>query len=119
MAKVSLGNREVVWSGTLLVPDSEVGIIETTLGLWPLRIEIRFMPNEGSSPELSWQGSAGVGPLQMTFKGWKNPLGAAVKVPQLLGTTSDGRKFGFMASVYRVGDVSKIDFQLLWGGEYG
>jgi hypothetical protein len=111
-----LGNRQVVWNGTLIVPDGESARVETQLGGWPLKIVIFCYPNAKSS-EITWSGKENA--LELSFKGWTNSLLTGVRTAQKLGQTNDGRAFGFIATAQRAGQLTKIDFQILWGGSYG
>jgi len=107
-----IGNKDVVYTGSFLVPKGNDVWLNANVAGWQLKINVRF--EEGKQQELR------IRPVQdyaeITLFDWSNSLGTALVEPGTLGSHTDGRKLYFMISNFRIGETNKLDIQLLLGG---
>lgn len=110
-----IGDKEVVFHTTLIVPDGQIASFDAHIGDWKFKVTIEFKPEEGEKPAIQWKGEPDA--LHMIFKHWSS-ASTSTKVPFKLGILNDKTPFGFLAFNSRVGDTNRIDFHLLRGGIY-
>jgi hypothetical protein len=134
----TIGNRNLVFAGTFIVPDDEettlelelqvggtpapvwggVGFNSTTLRL---KVILKFidMPGTGGG-EVDWNFDAPT--FRFTFRGWKNPLGITLKKPMRAGTFAVGQgpktDFGFFIASQYLEPNNLVTFQVVTGGTY-
>lgn len=109
---IKIGNKELVFSQTFLIPKSQEVWFTTNISGWNLKVKIDF--KEGKKQEIK------VLPVEdyanIILINWNSSLGTALVEPGLLGSHNDGRKLYFMCSNFRIGETNKFDIQLLLGG---
>ena len=115
---MQIGDREIVHSCTLIVPEREQALISFAVGGWSINVEVAFEQGEDKEAE----GSMDVYPvdnnrLRMTFKNWNNPLGTATSQPIRIGNTNRKRELSFLATHWRIGTINRMDILFLLGAE--
>ena len=115
---ITIGNREVLFNRTFILPIGEEATFDTPIGPPGIRIVIKFESNppDQGQPGATWVFADQV--LRMTFKGWNNSLGTSLRKPAKLGDLADGRPFGFNIVHYLIGEVHFLTFELYAGGTY-
>lgn len=109
---VKIGDKQVVFQVSLVVPDKEIAAFDTP----EIKIEIQFHPEDKSDNRVSWRTANGI--LHMDFNGMDNPLGLAPTNPFRLGLSANGEALGFLFFHHRAGNMNRVDFLLLKGGQY-
>lgn len=112
---ITLGDKRVSLSQTLMVPDGTVVQIEHTITEGD-QVKLRFSFSPKAESGISWVTEGDF--LHMTFHGWNNALGTTMKSTAKIGATLDGRQIGFIATGYRIAETTVLHFQLLVGGSY-
>jgi hypothetical protein len=114
---ITVGNREVLFNRSFIIPIGEEAVFDTPIGAPGIKIAIRFDDNSSElSPGATWAFADKI--LRITFKGWKNSLGTALKKPAKLGDLGDGRPFGFNIVHYFIGEVHFVTLELYAGGTF-
>src|SRR5260370_28259085 len=118
---------------TLMVPDNKEAAFDAELWLggvpprFPggvgintmrvtLRISLRFEEGQG---DVTWNFDNNN--MNFVFRGWKNPLGNALKTPLKAGTLSKGIEkipFGFLVASYYLETINIVTLQIVTGGTY-
>jgi hypothetical protein len=113
---MKIGNREVVHTFSIIVPDKEDAWVDFNVGQWNINLRIYFTEDKGKDT-----GALSLEVLQdiphLNLINWRNALGTATIKPIELGTTSDGRQLSFMLTHWLIGETNKLDIQFLLGGE--
>lgn len=114
---IEIGERELAFSCTLLLADSQEVVINAPLDGWQLKITLVLYPQEEKGTNsVSWN-AVSDNHAKIEFRGWDNSLGTALKRPEKLGVTDTSRRLvSFMACNHKVGEINRLDFQLLLGG---
>ena len=107
-----IGNKQIVYTGSFLVPKEDDVWFSANVDGWQLKMNIRF--EEGKTQEVKIRVLQDY--AEITLIDWSNTLGTAFVEPVVLGTHKDGRKLYFMMSNFRIGETNKLDIQLLLGG---
>jgi hypothetical protein len=90
MKSVLIGNRTLVYSGTLILRDGESARLEIPfqegqfIGQETLKVELIFTNPAHADTSVNWQ-TLPDGSVRFTFIGWKSPVGTALKEPQSFG----------------------------------
>jgi hypothetical protein len=108
----TIGDKQVAFQITLVVPDGEIAAFDAA----GVKMEIQFHPSNNTDNRISWQTKVNV--LHMDFNGLDNSLGVAAKEAIRLGTAPTGEPLGFLFFHHRAGNMNRIDFLLLKGGQY-
>ena len=111
-----IGDKKVVSVFSLIAPDDVPSSVETVIDSQAIKLKLHFHPNDGDQPRIDWQPEGEY--LNIYFRGWKNSLGTATEKPVKIATDPSGKILGFMVAHWRIGNVNRIDFQLLLGGNY-
>jgi len=110
MAKI--GNHEIVYSETFLVPSGKDIWFTANISGWSVTVNVTF--EEGEKQEITVRPVSDHAHIKLV--NWNNSLGTALVEPAILGTHQDGRKLYFMVVNYRIGQTNRLDIQLLLGG---
>jgi hypothetical protein len=114
---ITVGNREVLFNRSFIIPIGEEAIFDTPFIAPGIKIALHFDDNSSEpSPVANWAFTDQI--LKITFKGWKNSLGTALKKPTKLGDLGDGRPFGFNIVHYFIGEVHFVTIELYAGGKF-
>jgi hypothetical protein len=117
---IKVGERELIFSATVITQDEcdvtctfPINEVQTTVILC-------FHPSpEGGKEQPSVEAKViGQNQLRIGLRGWSNAIGTATKEPVKIGQTSDGRGIGILLYSQRVGDINRLDFQVVLGGSY-
>lgn len=121
---IRIGNREVIFSETLLCPlnDSiDIGVkLPDESSLWSIKILFTESPpikGEKTKPTLNYMEEAGV--WTFTFDNWANTLGATIGNPVEIAQTSNNLPITLLAEVAKLTNVYRINLQLMIGREAG
>lgn len=115
--ELNIGDKLVVFSMTMLIPDGEEATLSEPIPGWPFKFKLIFKPAP-EPKEATWVFSPENGTMIMTFTGWQNPLGLAFAKPVKIGSFTDGRSVGIIVFHHKVGTMNRVDFQILLGGTY-
>ncbi len=93
MNTVTIGNRRVVYAGTLILNDNEVLSIDLPLqlpapasGKENIKLELNFLDREKDPATFTWALVDDV--FKVNFVGWRNPTGTAFPYPISLRSSS-------------------------------
>lgn len=114
---ITVGNKTLCLSETLLVKDNEEVNITATLDAWDLKLTIVILSlPQNSGPAISWQ-AVSPNHARIELKGWSSSLGTSTDAPINLGHT-DTTNRDILVSVcnHRIGSINRLDFQLYLGG---
>ncbi|MCB5288032.1 MAG: hypothetical protein LHW64_09535 [Candidatus Cloacimonetes bacterium] len=111
---IKIGNRELVESYSLLIPEDEKAVVQVDISGWKFEMEIAFdnSPKEKQGVNIVPNEKG----AKITFVKWDNGVGTALVKPGLIAKLADGRELVFMASNYSIGGTNKFDIQLLLEG---
>jgi hypothetical protein len=134
VTSAKIGERNLAFVGTFIVPDNEVATFNTELRvgtdptpIWSsvgfnskimnINVTLEFVEGPG---EVGWNFDAPN--FRFIFRGWKNPLGNALKTPLRAGTFSVGigpkTEFGFLITSYYLEPMNIVTLQIVTGGTY-
>ena len=105
---IRIGGKEVVFTANIVVPERDTAELEFNAGLGKVSVLILFS-DDGSEkpPKIDIKLTDGV--LALNFFNWKSALGAALKTPTSILRLGDGQEIFLLASVWKIGEVYKID----------
>jgi len=114
---LKIGDKEVVMTQTMVIPDGETAFFDFSINSEPIQISIVFETNNvpDSERKINWKLEDGI--LRMTFIGWRNSLGTSLIHPAKIGELN-GQPFGFNLMHFLVGTVNLVTFQFYIGGTY-
>jgi hypothetical protein len=113
---MKVGNRIVLISETLYVPDGETAEIEYQIATGDfLKIRLLFpqeVEHEGNkNPVIKY---VVVGDwFEMYFANFKSPLGATTDSPTIFATSNAGESISYVAGVYKLKNFTKIELQVM------
>jgi len=112
---MKIGNRKVVYTSSLIIPEGEDAWIFFDVGDWHVKVNLIFniSDEENENGAISIEGIDDH--AKVTFFNWNNSLGTVTVNPVELGKTNEGKRLTFMASHWLIGRVNKIDVQFLIG----
>ncbi|WP_429169245.1 DUF6864 domain-containing function [Aeromonas rivipollensis] len=118
MVNVEVGNRKVISTNTILIPENETAkIILTPITTEPpLFLDVVFEQKddaENSLPSCSITGSGQNG--VMTFTNWTNNLGSHIMKPIFFATTDGGYHVSCIFIVTKIGNSYRLDIQFMLG----
>ena len=130
-----IGDKNIAYVGTFLVPDKELAEFNIHIRVGPqpaplwesfggynsrilsLNLFLEFVEGPG---EVGWKFNDP--DYRFIFRGWKNPLGNALKAPIRAGSFSVGTlpksDFGFLISSYYLEPINVVTLQVVTGGTY-
>jgi hypothetical protein len=111
-----VGNREVVQTVTLLVPDGESAWVALPIKGWTLKLEI-VLKKDTATAEAGISVDALGDHGRLTLINWNNVLGTSTKVPIQLATLSNGQRVVAMIWHAQTGVTGKLDVQFMLDGE--
>lgn len=141
---ITVGDREVVSRGVLLVPESESLTCEVEVGeLVPLKVRIDFTegPSKGAANSVGLDpkfvieyetpdkdggialinledgngGGANIARVILTFHNFNTTYGQTLQSPQIVADAASGKQVTFLATVYKFGKIFKIEYQFMSG----
>jgi len=115
--KITVGDRELITTAVLQVPDGEQAWIEFQAGTWGVRLNVSFIDDK-DDPAQSFSLEGKDDHAVLTFKNWNNGLPSAIPKPFQFGET-DGRKISFLFSGYSVPGFKRLDISFFWENENG
>jgi len=111
--EAKIGNYKIIFTQMFIVEDEEPVTLSEYIEGDLFLIRIYFYPDDKRKNFIEWKSEGEY--LDIKFRGWKNKIGTAVFKPTIIGTTSNNNKVAFLAAYSRIGNVNKLDFQLLLG----
>ncbi len=128
-----MGDKQIAFVTTLMVPDNQEAIVEADfwVGGEPpphpggvgfnvvrakLYITCKFIDGEGDVT-YTFRGAY----IEITFRGWKNPMGNAIVSPIKVGTINSplGQvPFGLSVASHYVSPINIVTLQIVTGGTY-
>lgn len=110
---MTLDGKEILLSEAFIIPDGGIVRLEVPCEAGAEVIKVQIVANSGGdSPRVNWSVIEG-DRLAIEFSGFKLPLPSAIKQPQEVGRTTTGKNIFFIACISRLGEVTRLDFQLL------
>lgn len=102
---VRIGNREQIFTTSLLLADDEEATVRVTIGQWHVDLSLVFVAERnGQSPgTVSWSGEGNV--VRFHAVGWKNVGGASTTEPAGFGDVN-GRRMYFQLAQHRIGSMN-------------
>jgi hypothetical protein len=112
----AVGDKQILMTETLLLPDDEVGKFEVQLGETRLPVTIQFLSKQQPDPSADWQYTDGI--LNIRCAGWNSlAIPGSMAKPLRFGKYS-GKSLGFNFVNNRVGEINLVTLQFYLGGEY-
>lgn len=108
-----IGNRDIVYSGSFIVPAGESVWITADAEGWIVKFNIQF-DNSGTERSVTIEPQSDH--VKVIFKKWDNAIGTATVSPAPLGTHNNGKQLSFMATNYLIGNTNSFQIQILLGG---
>jgi hypothetical protein len=108
-----IGNKEIVYRGSFLVPEGENVSFDADVSGWKVNVIVEFQDSGGEQGLQIEPTDSGA---KIVLLNWNSSIGTALVSPANLGAHSSGKKLSFMVSNYRVGKTNKLDIQLLLEG---
>jgi hypothetical protein len=113
---VTIGDREVVFTGTFMAKNDERTVIETTILGTPFKFSMEFR-EDGESLSASWDASEGT--PHFTFMNWKNPLGSCTTEPVKFGQIRDRRLYVLVSQFFIASKANLFHVFLLLDPPHG
>ena len=113
---MKVGKRTILLSETLFVPDGEVIEFEHMLAVDDiLQVRISFRQDESSTNEkvASVESQFNNNWFEISFINFNASLGATISHPFEFGLSNKKEPLSLLASVYRLTNKSKIEFQIM------
>ena len=110
---MEIGNRKVVYSCSLIIPEGETALVEFSIGSWKIKIRINFENDLQTNESTINVGEEMNGESLITFSNWKNPVGTATIKPVVIGQTDTNQQLLMMAASWLIGNVNKLDLHFL------
>lgn len=111
---VVIGKNVVFQTVSLLLLDGSKADFELNNAGSKLNGEV-FVINDGGPQSLEITGNK-TNTVTITFRNWSTPLGMALNEVQKFGTTADNKhQLLFLAAVWKVGSLSRIEMQFMLG----
>lgn len=114
---MKVGNRTVLISKTIFLPDGEAAELDAEINpndLLILRLQashdIVVDGLEKPKPQITWDLLDGV--FHFNFKNFTQALGAATNTATLFGASDRGEPMVYWAVIYRLTSTTKIDLQV-------
>lgn len=108
------GNREVIFSSTLIVADKEEAMVEFDSHDEHFRIIFIFDPSAEGAREIRWVADA-ANTLRVTVAKWSNPLGTTLPMPIRIGTAGN-QTLSFQIVHWKIAElINRADVQFLLG----
>ena len=107
---IKIGEGELLSAYTLLIPRDQKACISVDAKGWKFDLGVKFdngAPEQGVDIVPDDEGAA------LVFRKWDNSLGTALVEPVRLAKLDGGQELAFMASSYAIGDVNRLDLQLV------
>ena len=122
---MKIGDKEIVYTASLVVPEGETVFIEFLIGRWRPQFKIDFKndPDNKSPSRIDIEGQNHAGGIQsLSFVNWNNPMGTALMKPATIGKTNTGQSVFLIAAHWYIGNetkghVHKVDVHFLLGEE--
>ncbi len=113
---IKVGNRKVLFSETLVVPEGETAEIETVVnGNEILKLRLTFpqgLEHEGTTnPVIKYELVGDC--FELRFANFIDPLGSFSNSPYTFAASSKGEPISYMATVYKRPTHAKIELQLM------
>lgn len=109
---VKIGDRELVFTATLILGDDETADLQVPVRDVTLPIKLRFVGGDSPQQTGHWRTVDGV--LHMEFAGWLNPLGSAFDPPERIGDVG-GAPLWFQMAHHRIVSVNLVHLLILVG----
>jgi hypothetical protein len=126
MQEITVGGREVFYTGTLLIRDGETAALNVPIqslaavGTDQLRIVLQIGNVNEQVPKVAWETVDGV--VRVTLSGWRYGAGAALDLPVKLGSVYFGGRehwLWFDMAHYRIGQMNVTHVMLSRGQPSG
>jgi len=114
---ITVGDKTLCVSETLLVKDDEEINVTSLLDNWELKLTIVISSQpQNSGPTASWR-AVSSNHARIDLKGWGVSLGTSTDDPINLGYT-DTTNRDILVSIcnHRIGNINRLDFQIYLGG---
>ena len=112
--EVKIGEKKVVYSTGIIIPNNEVAHIEFIYDNNRISMGIRLkQENKTEKSTSTIEVEVVDDQLVWTFINWDNSLGTATTEPIAIATLKDDRTVSLMVACWAVGHISKMDFQFL------
>ena len=98
---VTIGDRELLGSYTLLIPRDATARIAVDVNGWKFDLDVKF---DNGALEQGVDIVPDNDGATLVFRKWDSALGTALIKPERLATLRDGQELAFMASNYTIGD---------------
>ena len=112
---IKIGDLDVIHSQVLLIPEGDDAWVEFKVLNWEVKLHFVFIEDNKNANESSYKLVGKDDHALFELKNWKNPLGMSFSEPIEFGTT-EGRSVYIMLLGYTVGNLRKLDLQILLGG---
>lgn len=115
---MEIGDKKIIYSASLIVPDGESASVSFVLGSWVARMRIEFggdTSKDGKSTINVKGEDPTTGESTITFLNWRNPIGTATTKPINIGKTNTNQDIFVLATHWYIGSVNKLDIQFLLG----
>jgi hypothetical protein len=120
---IKVGDKEVVLSETVFVPQHEEAELEIDLGvddqlILVLAFEESVIKEDEkektkASFNISGEGNRG----KITFKDWINTFGSSITKPIFFASDNGGNRISFLGNIVKLGEMYKVEIQLMRGGK--
>lgn len=111
---ILIDKKLVFQNVSLLLLDGQSANVTLHNGGTELQAEV-FVYNDGGSQSLEVTGGK-PNTVSIKFRNWSNPLGMALNEVQRFGTTADNKhELLFLAAIWKVGALSRIEMQFMLG----
>ena len=106
---IRIGNRTIVFSSGIILPDEEIAEIAFPIEGWNFRIFLSFHPNSGTEQQMlsTVENDA----LRFRFNRWDNALGTSFKEPINVARSPSGKNIALYVMQHHVGDMNHIALQ--------
>ena len=112
--KVTIGQAELLRSYSLLIHEDATAEISIQLRAWSFKLEIKFENVDGKEPKLLLTPKRDEdNAATITFLNWNSKIGVSMKTPLEMIYLSDGSKILLQASNQALGQVNRLELQLL------
>jgi len=108
---MKIGNRDIIYTTTLLVPKGEEAWIDFNVGAWEIKLNIVFEDSseKKGKPFITIEAEKDYG--RIIFKDWTDGLGTASTEPMEIARTNEGRAITFLTALKQIGSVKEVHLQ--------
>jgi len=120
---ITVGGREVLFNKTLFIPlneKAEIAIeIETDDILTIVVVFEEDKIEEGKKNNASFNIAGEDNKGIFTFKNWNSTFGSSIKEPVFFADDNNGKPISFLGNAVKLGEVYKVEIQIMRGGKSG